>query len=278
MRPIIFIYVLLPCLLTSALYAQKVEVGVWLGGANYFGDLNTNTSFQKIGPAAGIFLRNNIGTRFSVKHSFMWGRIEGTDALSKNQFQKQRNLSFRSMIYEVGSQFEFNFLDFLNRDKKFWVSPYISAGICVFFFNPQANYHGRWYDLQPLGTEGQNDPNYTGRKRYKLYNVAFPIGGGIKVACTRHLSIGIDVQVRKTLTDYLDDVSTTYVNPVSLPEGDKGIAYKLMDRSGEVGDQVGKPGYQRGTSKKKDDYLMMGITMSYVFGSQVCPKPYPERR
>jgi hypothetical protein len=256
--------------------AQKIEIGIMGGGANYTGDLNTNTSFQKIGPSAGIFMRNNIGTRFSFKHAFAWGRISADDALSKNDFQKQRNLSFRSDIFEISEMFEFNFLDFLLKSKKYFISPYISTGICVFFFNPQAFYQGKWHNLQPLGTEGQNDPNYSGNKKYKLYNIAIPIGGGVKVACNRYWSIGIDIQNRVTFTDYLDDVSKNYVSPISLPDGNRGIAYKLMDRSGEKGEVIGKPGYQRGLSEKNDHYMFFSFTLSYTFNSKACPKPYPE--
>lgn len=223
-------------------------------------------------------MRNNIGTRFSFKHAFAYGQVSADDQLSKNQFQKNRNLSFRTDIFEVSDMLEFNFLDFLTRSRKMIVSPYVSTGLCVFFFNPQAKYQNRWYDLQPLGTEGQNDPNYTSNKKYKLYNIAIPIGGGIKVACNRYWSVGLDFQNRVTLTDYLDDVSTDYVSPVSLPEGNKGIAYKLMDRSGEKGEVIGKPGYQRGSSTKKDHYMFFSFTLSYTFKSLICPRPYPEGR
>lgn len=257
-------------------FSQKIEIGVMVGGANYTGDLNTNTSFQKVGPSAGIFLRNNLGTRFSFKHAFEYGQVSADDQLSKNQFQKNRNLSFRSDIFEISEMFELNFLDFLTRSKKYIVSPYVSTGFCVFFFNPQANYQDKWYNLQPLGTEGQNDPNYTSTKKYKLYNIAIPIGGGLKIACNRYWSVGIDFQNRVTFTDYLDDVSATYVSPVSLPGGNKGIAYKLMDRSGEKGEVIGKPGYQRGSSAKKDHYMFFGFTISYTFKSLICPHPYPE--
>ena len=277
MKKCIYIFCLYIGIFSISASAQKFEVGVWGGAANYFGDLNTNLSFQRVGPAAGVFVRNVIDTRFAFKHSFIWGQVEGSDALSNNEFQRQRNLSFRSPIFELSSQLEFNFLDFFNHNKKYWISPYLSTGVAVFFFDPQAEYHGKWYHLQPLGTEGQNDANYTGHKKYKLYNFAIPIGGGLKIAASRYISIGIDIQTRKTFTDYLDDVSTTYVSPISLPQGDKGIAYKLADRSGEVGDAIGKKGYQRGTSTKKDDYLFMGFTISYTFGKQPCPPPYPSK-
>jgi hypothetical protein len=79
-----------------------------------------------------------------------------------------------------------------------------------------------------------------------------------------------------TFTDYLDDVSKNYVSPISLPDGNRGIAYKLMDRSGEKGEVIGKPGYQRGLSEKNDHYMFFSFTLSYTFNSRACPKPYPE--
>lgn len=256
------------------MHAQKLEFGIWAGGTNYFGDLNTNANFQLVGPGAGIFVRNNLGTRFSFRHSFLWGQIEGRDDLSKNEFQRERNLSFKSNVMELSTNFEFNFLDFWLHKKSLRFSPYISVGIAVFYFNPKAYYEGQWYELQPLGTEGQNDENYTGRKRYSLFQLAIPIGGGIKYAFDRNWAIGIDFGNRRTFTDYLDDVSTTYVSPISLPDGDLGIAYALSDRSTEIGEKKGEPGKQRGTSARKDDYFFFGITFSYTINSTLCPKPY----
>ena len=252
---------------------QKTEIGIWLGSANYFGDLNTTTSFEFLGPGGGVFLRNNLGTRVAFKHSVNFGIVAFRDDATKVPFQLQRNLSFKSNILELSSQFEFNFFTYNPVKDHQRFTPYLQTGFSVFFFNPKAEYQGQWVELQPLGTEGQNDADYTGRDKYKLVSYAFHIGGGIKYAFTRKWAIGIDVAVRKTLTDYLDDVSTTYVEPISLPGGDDGLSAALSDRSGEVGNPIGVPGYARGTSLKKDDFLMAGITISYTFINDKCPWP-----
>lgn len=112
--------------------------------------------------------------------------------------------------------------------------------------------------------------NYSGRDEYKLLNFAIPIGGGFKYAFARHWSIGLEFSTRKTFTDYLDDVSSSYVSPLSLPGGDDGPAATLADPSVN---NIGEAGYQRGTTLKNDDYFFGGMWISYTFTQLRCPKP-----
>lgn len=258
---------------TFSSQAQRFEVGGMVGFANYFGDLNPNTSFELLGPSAGIFLRQNINTRFAFKYGLFYGQISGDDSKSQNPFQLERNLSFKTNLMELGTHFEFNFfeLNVRENDKRF--SPYILTGFNIFFYNPKALYRGEWIELQPLGTEGQNATEYTGREKYKLFNFAFAYGGGFKYRIGRFCQIGIEIVNRRAFTDYVDDVSATYVSPVSLPGGDNGLAAALADRSGEVGLPIGEPGRQRGTSPKPDNYLFAGFTFSYIFRTDNCPWP-----
>ena len=250
--------------------AQKLEIGAWGGVANYFGDLNTNTSFQFVGPGAGLFVRNILSDRFALKHNINFGIVSFDESKTNDPQRVQRNLHFKSNIFELGSHVEFNFFPFeQGSDKKFF-TPYIFIGLSVFYFNPKAQYEGTWYELQPLGTEGQNDRNYTGREPYRLISFSVPIGGGFKYSVGYNIQIGLEFGTRKTFTDYLDDVSTTYVSPLSLPGGENSVAYELSDPSV---DKIGRPGYQRGQSTKKDDFFYGGITVSYTFMQDKCPKP-----
>lgn len=262
------------CLLQGSVQAQIHEFGVWGGMSNYFGDLNTKTSFKFARPGAGAFYRYNIKYRGAWKTSVNWGQVEFDDAKTKTAWNLQRNLSFKSDIFDVTSIIEFNFLKYDKESKKHWFTPYLGTGLTVFFFNPKAQYNGQWYYLQPLGTEGQNDPSYSGVKKYKLYSLAIPIVGGFKFSFKRNWNIGIEAGVRKTFTDYLDDVSGTYPSYASLPGGSTGLAAALSDRSGQNGgEKIGKPGYQRGQSPKFDDYLFGGITISYTIMKIQCPSP-----
>ncbi|MBK7147656.1 MAG: hypothetical protein IPH78_02275 [Bacteroidetes bacterium] len=250
---------------------QTHEIGVWGGITNYFGDLNTKTSFKFVRPGAGVFYRYNIKYRGAWRTSVNWGTAEFDDAQTNIAWNRQRNLSFRSQIFDISSVIEFNFFKYDKGSKKHWYTPFIGTGIALFFFNPQAQYNGKWYYLQPLGTEGQNDPSYSGVKKYRLFNFAIPIVGGFKFSFKRNWNIAIEAGVRKTFTDYLDDVSGKYPSYASLPGGSGGLAGALSDRSGEVGEKIGKPGYQRGQSPKKDDYFFGGISISYTIMKARCP-------
>lgn len=269
-----YFFIILICILVSQnVHAQNFEVGASVGVANYFGDLNSNSSFAMSRPMGGVFLRNNFDTRWVLKSGIYFGQVAFDDKKSINSFNRQRNLHFKSNIFELSAMLELNFLEFNKQKKKDWFSPYFTIGVAAFYFNPQAQYNDRWYYLQPLGTEGQNDPSYSGLEKYKLVGFAIPIGGGFKFSVSRNWNIGIEGGLRVTFTDYLDDVSTVYPSPLSLPEGSQGIAYALSDRSGEVGTQIAEPGKQRGTSDKNDFYLYTGITVSYTFFRVKCPTP-----
>jgi hypothetical protein len=253
--------------------AQEFEVGAWMGGANYFGDLNSNSSFAMVRPAGGIFLRNNFNTRWTLKSSVSFGQLAFDDKKSANGFNRQRNLHFKSNVGEIAAMLELNFLEFNKQKKQHWFSPYFTIGFAAFYFNPQAQYQDKWYYLQPLGTEGQTDPSYSGIKKYRIVNFAIPIGGGFKFSLGRNWNLGVFGDLRVTFTDYLDDVSGVYPSPLSLPQGSQGIAYALADRSGEVGEPIGGPGRQRGTSKKDDFYLFAGVSISYTIFRLKCPTP-----
>ena len=78
------------------------------------------------------------------------------------------------------------------------------------FVRTNPDYYSQWIDLQPLGTEGQGTTAYPDRKKYSRTQIAIPMGGGVKISLNDNLNIAFSFSARKTYTDYLDDVSTTY--------------------------------------------------------------------
>ncbi len=245
---------------------------MWAGFSNYFGDLNTRTSFEHMGPGAGVFTRYNMGYRFAWKNGFNFGKVSFSDEASPDPFQRARNLSFRTNIVEVTSQIEINFFKYDKRRDQFKFTPYLTFGVSGFYFNPKGEYEGEWYALQPVGTEGQGD-EAAGGKKYSRFHFAIPVGGGFKYSFHPAWTLGVELGVRKTFTDYLDDVSTTYPTNVYSFTVPRNIAEALSDRSGEVGEPIGYPGKQRGMSKKKDDFLFFGLSLSYTVLKERCPKP-----
>jgi hypothetical protein len=169
---------------------------------------------------------------------------------------------------EIGGNFEFNFLPYITGDDKKVFSPYLFIGLALFHFNPQANLNNQWYDLQAVGTEGQGSFAYKS-DRYKLTQVSVPFGAGIKYSVSKRLCIGAEWGLRKTYTDYLDDVSTVYADPRLIMAEQGEAAATLSDPTIDGTDpSFAKPGRQRGGSRTRDWYSFSGIMISFKLGQQ----------
>lgn len=255
-------------LCAATLQAQRgYEVGGWIGGAHYFGDLNDNFGLSRPGIAAGFIGRYNFNTRLSIRLSGNYARVSAYDSDNDNEFQQARNLSFRSDLLEGIAQFEFNFLPLVHGSRDEFFTPYLFAGLGITYFNPKAELDGTWYDLQPLGTEGQPIGG-----EYNKVSMGLVFGLGVKVDLNRQWSLNFELSGRSLFTDYLDDVSTEYPNAVELQALRGDLAARLSDRSLEVRDEaIGEAGRQRGTSSTNDGYAFLSIGIVYYIGTLDCP-------
>ena len=261
-------------LIAFSLRAQKHDMGFWGGGANYFGDLNTETSFRFVSPAAGVFYRFNIDNRISFRMNICGGRIWADDQYSSNLFEQKRNLHFFSNIYEFSPQLEFNFLPFSTTDLKYPFSPYVFMGFGIFKFNPSAKLDENTYALQPLGTEGQGNYAYPDLEPYKLTSTSFIVGGGFKFRLAESLGVQIEAGIRRTSTDYLDDASGVYANSAIIGSQSGPVAEYFADPSVAIfGEPVGVTGKMRGDASKNDSYLFFGIGFFYTINPYRCPFP-----
>ena len=99
----------------------------------------------------------------------------------------------------------------------------------------------------------------------------------MKYNLTDRVNLGFEIVHRFTNTDYLDDVSTTYVDPAifpKLPDGSASLAELMQDRSNETGELIGfvnGTARQRGYPKQKDQYIMAEVTISFNLTSYRCP-------
>jgi hypothetical protein len=162
---------------------------------------------------------------------------------------------------------DFNFFQFNPADPQHSFTPYATIGVGVFSYDPYAYLGGQKYFLRPLDTEGETF--YKGRKAYGTMAVCVPIGMGVKYAVTDKVNISFEIAYRFTTTDYIDDVSTTYVGPDKFPAS--SVAAQLQDRSYELGTPIGVEGRQRGFSKQKDAYAMAEFGISFNITSYRCP-------
>lgn len=276
MRKFIFFILLLSGFVSSAqVYYRRSEYGFAAGGSNYFGDLNQNYGFQYARYSGGIFLKYNFSDYIALKLAGNYAFLGYSDQYSKNVYQKTRNLDFKSNIYESVIQAEFNFFQFNIGDFDHRFTPYVTIGAGVFWYNPYTIYDKKRYYLRPLGTEGQNYEEYKDR-RYRSTAVAFPIGIGVKFWMSKGMTLGFEVANRSTSTDYIDDVSTTYVGKDKFidtePSPYPTPSSLLQDRSGEVVQTpIGIAGRQRGISTTFDKYMLFQLTLSFRFPTYKCP-------
>ena len=240
--------------------AQNLHATLFAGYANYQGDLQDKRYTTKQAHAAfGGGLLYEISTHFSARANITFGKLSAGDSLTPN---RDRNLSFSSPIIDYHLGIEYSLLDIYSTG----FTPYVFAGLSYFHFNPSAlDSTGNKVFLQPLGTEGQGF--YSGRTKYKLNQFSIPFGGGVKLAVGDNIRIGAEMGLRKTNTDYLDDVSSTYADKTTLQAFSGAKAVELAFRGGELKSPVTYPaaGAQRGSPKHKDWYYFTGITFSYRF-------------
>lgn len=251
-------------------YVQKGEFGITAGVAHYFGDLNTRASISRPKPALGAFFRKQFGNYVGLRLSAHYAQVGFSDIYSKNEYQKARNLSFNSNIWEVALQGDFNFFKFIPTNPDYAFTPYVTLGIGVFTYDPYAYTDGKKEFLRPLGTEGQLI-GYKGRKAYNTLAVCIPLGVGFKYNLSEKINFSFELGHRFTSTDYLDDVSTTYVGVNKfLP---LSTAALLQDRSVEIDpiNPLGVEGRQRGWSKQRDQYIIAEIGITYNISSYRCP-------
>lgn len=254
-------------------FLSRSELLLMGGGMNYIGDLNEESALTLPRPAAGAGIRYRIDNRWSLRVEVSYGQI-GVD----EDYNRLRNLSFRSGILEGAVLGEFNFAPFgPGATERLW-TPYIFGGVGVFHFNPMARYtlgdgEEHWAELQPLCTEGQGSTLYPDRKMYQLYQFCLPFGVGVKVRLGKVFSLAAEYGFRKTWTDYLDDVSKTYVGSDFLIANsrDGALASQLADRSGEVEEgYVNAVGIKRGDDSLDDWYaylhISVGISFDAMFG------------
>lgn len=231
--------------------AQTMELGLFGGGSYYIGDMNPAMHFKHTQIAYGALARFNVNRRWAFKVAYSRGKIKGDDATV--QAATNRGLNFKSTINDISAVAEFNFWEYFTGSKKNYFTPYIYAGIAFFTFKP-TSLDG--VALQPLGTEGQN-VGFDGRSPYNKWGVAFPFGFGFKYSVSEKVGLAFEWGMRKTFTDYLDDVSSTYYLVGS--EIDPNNAAQVHSDP----TMIHEPYMQRGDSKTWDWYSFFGVTVTY---------------
>ena len=257
--------VLIGTLFALGASAQVNEIGITVGGAYYIGDINPDRHFPKhTGLTGGILFRHNMTDRLALRFQGIYGTLEAYDSDSKDTTQWLRNLHFRSRLIEGSLLLEINFFKYRARSKdgKFW-TPFVFGGLAYFRANPQAYFQDDWVDLQPLGTEGQGT-TASGDDLYKIDHFAIPFGAGFKFNVGR-VDFQLEWGMRRTYTDYIDDVSGKYVDNDLLAFENGPLSAILADRSGlEAIPGYTNTGKARGNVSTRDWYVYSGLSITYI--------------
>jgi hypothetical protein len=245
-------------------------------GKRFVKDLSWSTTKAAYSAYMAATYRTVVGVRLEV----MTGNIGSHDALLRRKDpllsgRYGRNLSFQSSIMEIQFATELHPLFFkkYDADEAPVLSPYFVLGLGYFSFNPRSQLNGQWYDLHPLRLEGQGFEEYPERQPYKLKQFNVPLGAGLRYELHPLLCIRIEIIHRKLFTDYLDDVSNTYIDPIFfanyMPPDQSAIARQLHSRMQDL-----QPGYntvtgmQRGNNKNNDAYFTIQLKLGIMFRSK----------
>lgn len=272
--------ILATCLAPMQLSAQnyRLEMGINAGGSNYLGDIGgkylsrknfiSDIKIKQTSLTGGLYARYALTPKVSMSLGFQYGRIRGDDSLTTNPGRHARNLSFRNDIKEFSLLGEYEIYEAYNvgGNTRYRIdySLYMTGGVGYYLHNPQANFNGKWVDLQPLKTEGVS---------YSLSGLSTILGFGMDFTLDRNYRIGFKLTTHFTGSDYLDDISTTYPAPSSFAKDEQGqLALALSDRKGELdpakatdpNDNTPSPD-PRGNPKYDDSYIFATINFAYVF-------------
>lgn len=243
-----------------------------LGGANQVGTNGIRDfDFPAVRPNFNVGYRYRISENTAVKTNLIYGILFGNDQFTSESFRQNRNCNFKSPLIELSTQFEFCIVREREGRKKHWLpfpgwryiqqTTYFFTGIGMIYFNPKGEYNGKWYSLRPLCTEGEGF--IPTRTKYAPVQIVIPFGLGFKFALSENWSVGIEYGIRKTFTDYMDDVSKTYVDPDILFHEKGPVAVHFADPSlGTIPGQT-QAGQQRGDPTDKDSFMFSFFSFYY---------------
>jgi hypothetical protein len=261
-----YLLVFLSAILSISASAQDFDkqptIGVFIGKMNYQGDLNPSSfKFSHSKFTAAVNINKPLNRWMTLRAGAGIGSIEAADRYNRD-YLKPRNLSFFSTIKEVNAGLEFTFLD-ISRTR---FTPYMYGGFAYFHFNPWTyDNNGTKTYLKPLSTEGQGLPQFPSQKPYELSQWALAFSSGVKFAVTNDIIVGFELNQRKTFTDYLDDVSSFYVDRNTLLQAKGAKAVELAWRTDELPGTNPYPahGEQRGTPSEMDWYYFFGVNVEF---------------
>lgn len=179
MKKLAVIMLMIATLMAAQAQEYRFEVGGAIGMSGYLGDANNANLLKKPGYVAGGLFRYIINSRMALKANLLTAKISGNSANLANTYPDAQTYAFSSQLYDLGAQFEFNFLNYGIGSKYLKlkrISPYLTLGVGA-----------------TLAT-GDGD----------AFTLNVPMGVGVKYKLSERLNIGLEFTMRKTFSDELD--------------------------------------------------------------------------
>jgi hypothetical protein len=181
--------------------AQIHEIGVFVGGSNFIGDVGPTTYIAPNEPALGLLYKWNKSPRHAYRFSYTQSKISSNDLNSKETSRSQRGYHFENNIKEVSLGLEFNFFDFDLHNLKNKTTPYVYSGLNYF----------RHDELYILAGETRKDKSAN--------SIAVPMIIGIKSKFSPNFILAIEVGARYSFSDNLDGSNSENENLKHLQFG-----------------------------------------------------------
>jgi hypothetical protein len=274
----------------------RKEVYGSVGAANFLGDLGglnkigthyspADLEYTETRTAFQLGYRYKLAKWFNISTQFNYLIVRGDDKLTQEKFRNNRNMNFKSNIFELSGRLEFVYM--ANRvGHRYGIKRTLSrrmknrswdftafVGVGGFYFNPKSrDAKGNWVKLRQYHTEGQGLSG--GPKQYNNYSVCIPMGCAYRIYFNRKVCVGLELNFRKTFTDYIDDVSGVYYdkNAIATAYGPQAAYFADPSFGKNPGqttgfdpnDKTGKEAQMRGDSKHKDSYMSLSVTVGYI--------------
>ncbi len=284
----------------------KFELGLGIGPSFFLGDLGgskgigktfvKDVDFPLTKLNKGIYINFYPAEWLGFRLAGNLGQLEGDDAQTPNKGGRERsrlnrNLKFKSTLKEAYLGIEiyptvfFEQYDGLSHKLR----PYGIIGAGFFHFNPKGEFiepngSSTWVELKPLRLEGQGMAEYPDRSEYALTQLMIPMGGGFKYYINENLYVGFEILHRKTFTDYIDDVSTKYIDPryfdIYLQPQQAAYARQLSYRENLLNPAVSRRyiNYQRGDPTENDAYFSSILRMGWRMNGSHTPSERAKRQ
>ena len=177
--------------ITTSVSSQMFEIGGFLGGSNYIGDIGSTKYINPNMPAIGGIARFNYTPRIAFRGTLTYTALRSLDSKGESTFRINRGLSFNNRILEAAAGVEFHFFKYSLSRAGHSQTPYIfvEAGLVNYAIRPE------------LG------------KSKRTTTFIFPVGLGYKMRLARNIGIGFETSFRYTFKDAIDGNNPAVPNP-----------------------------------------------------------------